>query len=344
MPTKVRDLLLKNPKLMGTVRSSPVIGKKYWCFPEVENKFNSRTGEKSSSLTQDFPDPAEYWLGFIWGSTNKNQGKASIQMKSPDRYISSASNTSRYKKIEQSIKKPLKYLTNKHTVSPESLSKGKEAPKVSSHDRRVLSLSEHIISDPEELDRESPMLISAGSGSESATKFCSAVPPQQSPLISEKKPKRHDLIISKKKLEENNKLKKSKAAIGKDKYDEIRNVLKIKESGKTQGMFTNSKQKNIGNKKDSCSEKNRMERKSSKKTKESLKIVTSVSKTSREPSQKNSAKPSIKGNVMINLYKRNSMFEINHRTCRSFIFIIQFKEKCWINNQSGRQIKETINV
>lgn len=225
MPSKLREQIIKNPKLLNTIREYENIDKKkkYWCYPllhgENAKKVNSgyTLGEE---LVKDFPDPAEHWLGFICANipnTTKHRQNYSVvnNINSPenDRVSSPVFEPAKSGSNKKQAKKTIQSFINKLPISPtrtvtnpihrttmpvtvQVLKKGEEEKLFNTVQHRTLdtqkftdfpqnpSFDDLIIEEQEDnIEEESPKFVSAGSGSESASKFRFSMANRQTPLL-----------------------------------------------------------------------------------------------------------------------------------------------------------------
>eukprot|EP00826_Nyctotherus_ovalis_P036608 TRINITY_DN3264_c0_g1_i4.p1 TRINITY_DN3264_c0_g1~~TRINITY_DN3264_c0_g1_i4.p1 ORF type:complete len:391 (+),score=111.39 TRINITY_DN3264_c0_g1_i4:408-1580(+) len=104
MPPKVEDEFTRNPKLLLALRTNHEDGKSYWCYPPVKN---NTTGNE---LIKNFPDPAEYWIGFYLGE-NKRSKKDTVTTPNGTAKAKVSIN------LTQSIKEPPQLSINKLPVS-----------------------------------------------------------------------------------------------------------------------------------------------------------------------------------------------------------------------------------
>lgn len=108
IPSHVKELLLKSPPLLNALKNAPVVGKdkRYWCFPEMQAQI--KNGELN--LVRDFPDPAEYLIGFVWAGTSSNERTHEV-----------VSFSGKKSGAEQSVRAKIKSSISKRTMSPEEI-------------------------------------------------------------------------------------------------------------------------------------------------------------------------------------------------------------------------------
>lgn len=113
MPPRVEQEFTGNPKLLLALRSSHEDGKSYWCYPQVKNHellSNGKDNTTSNELIRNFPDPAEYWIGFYLGESKKAKKDT----------VTTPNGTAKAKvsiNLTQSIKEPSQLSINKLPVS-----------------------------------------------------------------------------------------------------------------------------------------------------------------------------------------------------------------------------------
>jgi hypothetical protein len=106
MPPKVEEEFTKNPKLLLALRINHEGSKSYWCYPQMRS--NDKDNTTSNELIKNFPDPAEYWIGFYLGE------ETDIDT------ITTPNGTTKAKariNLTQSIKEPAQLSINKLPVS-----------------------------------------------------------------------------------------------------------------------------------------------------------------------------------------------------------------------------------
>ena len=218
MPVKVKDQLCKNPKLICTLREVDTMEKKrrFWCFPPMSGSNpNSKPHSGYSigeELIKDFPDPAERWIGFICSGTHVKHHQNYSVVADELEHISSPIFESIKANTKRNISnKPATSFINKLSISPirattqgssrvsapvpvtiEVINKEEEEKLVSvspNQDRNCTdfpaetSARNLIVEERDDNNTEEPAkFVSAGSGSESASKFPYPMIPRPAPL------------------------------------------------------------------------------------------------------------------------------------------------------------------
>jgi len=106
MPPKVEEEFTKNPKLLLALRINHEGNKSYWCYPQIRS--NEKDNTTSNELIKNFPDPAEYWIGFYLGEETDVE-----TVTTPNGTIKAKTRIN----LTQSIKEPAQLSINKLPVS-----------------------------------------------------------------------------------------------------------------------------------------------------------------------------------------------------------------------------------